>query len=100
MNAVYLYRRYRVRVDKRGKLNRKDIMDKKQQDIAYFISFGIEQYKNAKGLSGEEVMQVFSKYGVLEYLRDFFDVLHTQSHQWLLANIDEFINLRKKEDTK
>ena len=30
-------------------------MDKKQQDIAYFISFCIEQYKNAKGLSGEEV---------------------------------------------
>ena len=75
-------------------------MDKKQQDIAYFISFCIEQYKNAKGLSWEEVMQEFSKYGVLEYLRDFFDVLHTQSYQWLLANIDEFINLRKKEDTK
>lgn len=75
-------------------------MDKKQQDIAYFISFCIEQYKNAKDLSGEEVMQEFSKYGVLEYLRDFFDVLHTQSYQWLLANIDEFINLRKKEDTK
>ena len=75
-------------------------MDKKQQDIAYFISFCIEQYKNAKSLSGEEVMQEFSKYGVLEYLRDFFDVLHTQSYQWLLANIDEFINLRKKEDTK
>ena len=75
-------------------------MDKKQQDIAYFISFCIEQYKNAKGLSGEEVMHEFSKYGVLEYLRDFFDVLHTQSYQWLLANIDEFINLRKKEDTK
>ena len=49
-------------------------MDKKQQDIAYFISFCIEQYKNAKGLSGEEVMQEFSKYGVLEYLHDFFDV--------------------------
>lgn len=54
-------------------------MDKKQQDIAYFISFCIEQYKNAKGLSGEEVMQEFSKYGVLEYLRDFFDVLNKQS---------------------
>ena len=64
-------------------------MDKKQQDIAYFISFCIEQYKNAKGLSGEEVMQEFSKYGVLEYLHDFFDVLHTQSYQWLLANIDQ-----------
>ena len=67
MNAVYLYRWYRDKVDKSSKLNRKNIMDKKQQDIAYFISFCIEQYKNAKGLSGEEVMQEFSKYGVLRY---------------------------------
>ena len=72
-------------------------MNRQQQDIAYFISFCIEQYKNAKGLSGEEVMTLFSHYGVLEYLQDFFDVLHTQSYQWILSDIDEFINIRKKE---
>ncbi|MCS2894622.1 DUF3791 domain-containing protein [Parabacteroides faecis] len=75
-------------------------MDKKQQDIAYFISFCIEQYKNTKGLNGEEAMRIFSQYGVLEYLHDFFDVLHTQSYQWILADIDEFIHIRKKEEEK
>lgn len=73
-------------------------MDKKQQDIAYFISFCIEQYKHAKGMSGGEVVLLFSRYGVLEYLRDFFDVLHTQGYQWILADIDEFIRLRKEEE--
>lgn len=75
-------------------------MDREQQDIAYFISFCIEQYKNAKSMSGEEAMRLFSQYGVLEYLYDFFDVLHTQGHQWILANIDEFIQARRKEEEK
>lgn len=72
-------------------------MDRNQQDVAYFISFCIEQYKNAKGMDGEETMLLFDKYGVLQYLYDFFDVLHTQSHHWLLADIDEYINARKGE---
>ena len=72
-------------------------MNRKQQDIAYFISFCIEHYKHAKNMSGESVMTLFSQYGVLEYLQEFFDVLHTQSHQWILADIEEFINVRRKE---
>lgn len=75
-------------------------MDKKQQDIAYFIAFSIEQYKNAKGMSGEDVMQLFNRYRVLEYLQDFFDVLHTQGYQWIINDIDQFINLRKQEEQK
>lgn len=74
-------------------------MDRKQQDIAYFISFCIEQYKNAKGLTGEQAMKMLDRNGVLEYLAEHFEVLHTQSHQWLLEDIDEFINIRRKEET-
>ncbi len=75
-------------------------MDRKHQDIAYFISFCIEQYKNAKGLTGEQAMRTLDEYGVLEYLEEHFDVLHTQSHQWIMEDIDEFIDIRKKENTK
>lgn len=74
-------------------------MDRKQQDIAYFISFCIEQYKNAKGLTGEQAMKMLDRYGVLEYLAEHFEALHTQSHQWLLEDIDEFIDIRRKEET-
>lgn len=31
-------------------------MDKHTQDIAYFISFCIEQYKNEKGISGKNFL--------------------------------------------
>lgn len=70
--------------------------ENKQLDIAYFISFCIEQYKNAKGLTGEQAMSELANYGVLDYLEEHFDVLHTQSHQWILEDIDEFIRIRKK----
>lgn len=70
-------------------------VDKKNQDIAYFLSFCIEQYKNAKGIDGTEAMEIFLKYGVLDYLNEHFEILHTQNRQWILEDIDEFIELRK-----
>lgn len=71
-------------------------MDKNLKDITYFISFCIEQYMNAKGIDEEEVIATFSEYGVFDYLYDYFEVLHTQSRQWLVSDIEDFINDRKK----
>ena len=73
-------------------------MDKKKQDIAYFLSFCIEQYKKKKGMNGVEVLDTFTKYGVLDYLNNHFEILHTQSRQWVLEDIDEYINTRKGEN--
>ena len=73
-------------------------MDKKEQDIAYFLSFCIEQYKNEKRMTGTEAMNFLNRYGVLEYLAEHFEILHTQSRQWILADIDEFIRIRKNEE--
>lgn len=70
-------------------------MDKKSQDIAYFLSFCIEQYKNEKGLSPTEAIALLSEYGVLNYLTEHFEILHTQSRQWIIEDIDEFIKERK-----
>ena len=71
-------------------------MDKTKQDIAYFLSFCIEQYKEAKGLSGSEAMSLLSEYGVLEYLAEHWEMLHTQGRQWIIEDIDEFIKARDK----
>ena len=46
-------------------------------------------------MDGAEAMRTLDKYGVLEYLRDHFETLHTQSRQWILSDMDDFINLRK-----
>lgn len=71
-------------------------MSKHDQDIAYFLSFCIEQYKADKGISGSESAKILACYGVLDYLADHYEVLHTQSRQWLLEDIDDFIKLRKE----
>ncbi|GKG74791.1 hypothetical protein CE91St1_39340 [Parabacteroides goldsteinii] len=74
------------------------IMDKKELDIAYFLSFCIEQYKVKQGLSGEDTMNLFEKYNVLSYLSDNFEVLHTQGRQWLMEEIEDYITKRKEEE--
>ena len=34
--------------------------------------------------------------GVDNYLSDNYEVLHTQSHQWLVEEIDEYLNRQGK----
>lgn len=68
---------------------------KEQQDKAMFISFCIEQYAKAKGMKTEDVVKLFELYGITEHFCEFYDVLHTQGHQWLIEEIDEMINDRK-----
>lgn len=70
-------------------------MDKQNLDIAYFLSFCIEQYMNAKRLSHGEAIALLSGCGVLDYLAEHFEILHTQSSQWIIEDIEEFIKERK-----
>lgn len=60
--------------------------------IPLFLSFCIEQYKNAKGISGKQSMEFLAENGVLDYLESNYEVLHTQGAQWILEEIDEYIN--------
>ncbi|WP_300227804.1 DUF3791 domain-containing protein [uncultured Bacteroides sp.] len=72
-------------------------MKNKELEIAYFLSFCIEQYKHKHQMSGNETVSLFDKYDILLYLEENFEVLHTQGHQWLIEEIDELINERRKE---
>lgn len=71
-------------------------MSKKEKDIALFVAFCIEEYGAAKGLTGVQVLDLFTQYGVTDYLSNSFEPLHTQGRQWLLDEIDEFIEIKKK----
>ena len=48
-------------------------MDKEME----FIIFCIENYKVYKSLTGKQTVDLFKRYGVFDYLREFYDVLHT-----------------------
>lgn len=67
-------------------------MTKTEIDKSYFVAFCIEQFKVAKKMDGAAVAELFKSHGVVDYLYEHFDVLHTQSRQWLLEEIDMFIN--------
>lgn len=67
------------------------------ESISVFLAFAIEQYKVYKGISGTESMEILSKAGVLKYLEEYYDTLHTQGARWLMAEIDDFIQNRNYE---
>lgn len=63
-----------------------------EDSIPLFLSFCIEQYKAAKGISGEEAMETLMHTGALDYLAENYEVIHTQSPQWILEEINEYVN--------
>lgn len=60
-----------------------------------FKAFCFEAYRADKKMTGRATMQLFKKYGVLDYLGDCYDVLHTTGRQYLVEDIDGFIAARK-----
>lgn len=71
-------------------------MKSEVQERAVFLSFCIEQYAKAKQMSTEQVVDLFEQYGISDHFCEFYDVLHTHGHNWLIEEIDEMINNRKK----
>ena len=61
---------------------------------ALFSVFCLESYKAHRNLSGKEVLQLFTIYGVFDYLREFYDVLHTTGHQYINRDIDLYLESR------
>lgn len=60
-----------------------------------FKVFCFEAYRIDKKLSGKQTMELFKKYGVLEYLGTCYNVLHTTGREYIIQDIDAFIENRK-----
>lgn len=56
-----------------------------------FLVYCTEQYKNAKGLSGRQVAELFNQYKVWEYIYSCFEALHTTSNNYIINDIDIYI---------
>jgi hypothetical protein len=55
-----------------------------------FITFCIEMYAAEKGMSGQNVFRQFDRCGVLEYLSENYEVLHTQKNNHIVSIVDEW----------
>lgn len=60
-----------------------------------FLVYCIELYKNAKSLNGKQVMELFTKYNVSQYIYDCFEALHTTGDNYIINDIDLFIEARQ-----
>ncbi|MBQ7006239.1 MAG: DUF3791 domain-containing protein [Oscillospiraceae bacterium] len=60
-----------------------------------FKVFCFEAYRAEKKLTGRQAMQLFKQYGILEYLEECYDVLHTTGREYLIEDIDLFIAARQ-----
>ena len=61
---------------------------------ATFTVFCIECYKVHRALTGRQVSELFEQYEVYDYIREFYDVLHTTGHQYINHTIDSYLQTR------
>lgn len=59
-----------------------------------FTVFCLENYKIHRNLNGQEVSSLFEQYGVFDYIREFYDVLHTTGYNYINNDIDIYLKSR------
>ena len=62
-----------------------------------FTIFCLESDKSYRKLSGKQAADLFEKYGVFDYVREFYDVLHTTGYQYINQDIDLYLKARNAE---
>lgn len=60
-----------------------------------FLIYCIEIYKSNKNMKGKEVIELFNKYSIKDYIISFYESLHTTGEKYIVNDIDLYINARK-----
>lgn len=60
-----------------------------------FVVYCIEEYKAAKGMRGKNVISLFNRYRVIDYIRDYYEALHTTGRQYIVDDISTYIEARQ-----
>jgi len=61
------------------------------EKIIEFVSFCIEEYKFRHHLSGDVVVKLFEDNRIIDFLINNYEILHTQSKQYIQEEIDMLI---------
>ena len=56
-----------------------------------FLVYCLETYKTAKNLTGEEVIDMFKRYGVTDYILSCYEALHTTGILYIIEDIDSYV---------
>jgi hypothetical protein len=64
---------------------------------AEFIAYCIEEYKAANSMTGREVIDLFKKYNIVDYIVSCYEALHTMGGLAIAEDIDALIGGMKGE---
>ena len=56
-----------------------------------FKIFCLENYKTFHNITGKASFDIFNKYGVFDYITDFYDILHSYGTLYIIKNLDEYL---------
>ena len=63
---------------------------------AEFIAYCLEEYKSANGMTGKEVITLFKKYNIIDYIVSCYGALHTMGGLAIAEDIGSLIENMKK----
>lgn len=61
------------------------------EKTAQFISWCIEEYAFENKISSRETANFFNEKGVLDFLQNHWEILHSQGKDYILGSIEDFI---------
>ena len=67
-------------------------------DNAEFITYCLEEYKAAKGITGKETISLFKQYDIIDYIVSCYGALHTMGGLAISDDIDSLIDDMKKKE--
>jgi len=60
-----------------------------------FLVYCIENYKNTKALKGKEIIELFEKYHLIDYINTSYGALHTTGKEYIIDDLDLYIDTKK-----
>jgi hypothetical protein len=66
-----------------------------QEAVIEFVSFCIENYKVKHKMKGRDVANLFNESGVIDFLMDGYDILHTQGKEYIISEIEAYLKKRR-----
>jgi hypothetical protein len=60
-----------------------------------FLIYCLEMYKAAKQMTGKQVIELFKRYGVTDYVLSCYEALHTAGTNYIVEDIDLFLKARQ-----
>ena len=56
----------------------------------------MEVYKRAEKLTGVQVLELFSRYSLFDYVLEFYEILHIHGVAYILQDINSYIDEQNK----